>query len=332
MSYIKQILDYFFKHDVSDDLKSRVYSRMFYPEEDKERDNAVKDLWDNIKLEDSQEWEEAYNRVQSVIDKDNDKKRRFRLFYTFGRIAAVWFVPFVMLCTSAYMYYEVWKGSKSVNTEVTYVQYYAEAGKREQIMLPDSTTVWLNSGSTLIYPSTFSSAERGVYLMGEGFFDVKRDEEHPFVVNTRFLIMQVLGTTFNVSAYPDEEQVKTTLETGAIKVNVNNDTVSYYLNPNNQLVYTPATNKVEQFDVRASDYSDWRNGGLFFDNTDFDNAMKVIERVYDVKIHIRTSVYSNQKIYVHFNKDETLENIFHILKIMIPQLEYKIKDNSVYIE
>lgn len=332
MSYIKQILDYFFKHDVSDDLKSRVYSRMFYPEEDKERDNAVKDLWDNIKLEDSQEWEEAYNRVQSVIDKDNDKKRRFRLFYTFGRIAAVWFVPFVMLCTSAYMYYEVWKGSKSVNTEVTYVQYYAEAGKREQIMLPDSTTVWLNSGSILIYPSTFSSAERGVYLMGEGFFDVKRDEEHPFVVNTRFLRMQVLGTTFNVSAYPDEEQVKTTLETGAIKVNVNNDTVSYYLNPNNQLVYTPATNKVEQFDVRASDYSDWRNGGLFFDNTDFDNAMKVIERVYDVKIHIRTSVYSNQKIYVHFNKDETLENIFHILKIMIPQLEYKIKDNSVYIE
>lgn len=332
MSYIKQILDYFFKHDVSDDLKSRVYSRMFYPEKDKERDTAVKELWDNIKFDDSQEWEKAYKKIQPVIDKDNDKKRRFISLYNFSRIAAVWFVPFVMLCTSGYLYYKVWKDSKDVNAEITYVQYYAEAGKREQVMLPDSTTVWLNSGSTLIYPSTFSSAERGVYLTGEGFFDVKRDEKHPFVVNTRFLRMQVLGTTFNVSAYPDDEHVKTTLETGALKVNVNSDTISYYLQPDNQLVYTPAKNKVERFQVRASDYSDWRMGGLFFDNVNFDSAMKVIERVYDVKIHIRTSVYNNQKIYVHYNKDETLENIFHILKIMIPKLEYKIKDNSVYIE
>ena len=194
MSYIKQILDYFFRHDVSDDLKSRVYSRMFYPEKDEERDSAVKDLWNNIKLEDSQEWEKAYNRIQPIIDKDKNSKKQFRLFHTFSRIAAIWFLPFVMLCTSGYLYYKVWKDSRVVNTEITYVQYYAEAGKREQIMLPDSTTVWLNSGSTLIYPSTFSSAERGVYLMGEGFFDVRKDEEHPFVVNTRFLRMQVLGT------------------------------------------------------------------------------------------------------------------------------------------
>lgn len=135
--------------------------------------------------------------------------------------------------------------------EISYVQYYAELGRREQVTLPDGSKVWLNSGSTLIYPSTFAMAERGVYLNGEGFFEVTKDAEHPFVVNTRFLKMRVLGTTFNISAYPDDKQVKTTLETGALKVSLQNDTtISYYLKPDDQLVYIPSSNKVECFKVK----------------------------------------------------------------------------------
>ena len=238
-----------------------------------------------------------------------------------------------MLCTSWYLYFNSINNSKTEMSKISYMQYYAESGKREQVMLPDGSTVWLNSGSTLIYPSTFTSSERGVYLMGEGFFDVTKNPEYPFVVNTRFLKMQVLGTTFNVSAYPDDTQVRTTLETGALKVSLQNDTTkTFYLKSDNQLVYTPSTNKVEQFNVKASDYSDWRMGGLFFNNTNFDDAMRIIERNYGVQIHIRTSVYNNQRIYVHYNNNESLENIFHILKIMIPELEYKISGKAVYIE
>ena len=176
-------------------------------------------------------------------------------------------------------------------------------------------------------------AERGVYLNGEGFFEVTKAAEHPFVVNTRFLKMRVLGTTFNVSAYPDDKQVKTTLETGALKVSLLNDTtISYYLKPDDQLVYIPSTNKVECVKVKASDYSDWRMGGLFFNNTDFEYAMQIIERTYGVKVHIRTSVYNKQKIYVHYNKHESLEDVFHILKLMIPELDYRISGKEVYIE
>ena len=94
----------------------------------------------------------------------------------------------------------------------------------------------------------------------------------------------------------------------------------------------PSTNKVEYVKVKASDYSDWRMGGLFFNNTDFEYAMQIIERTYGVKVHIRTSVYNKQKIYVHYNKHESLEDVFHILKLMIPELDYRISGKEVYIE
>lgn len=332
MNYIKQILNYFFKHDVSEDLKSRVYDRLIHSQKDDKLDEVLKQLWDETESNQSVNWETAYREVESVIHRD-DKIRPFRPWTYWIKVASVWFIPFVMLCLSGYFYFS---GSKVENVKipsVSYVQHYAGLGEREQVILPDGSMVWLNSGSTLLYPSTFMSSERSVYLMGEGFFDVAKDSVHPFVVNTRFLKMQVLGTTFNVSAYPEDIQVKTTLETGALKVNLQNDTTKYYyLKPNYQLVYTPSTNKVEHFHVKASDYSDWRMGGLFFNNIDFEQAMKILERTYGVKIHIRTSVYNNQKIYVHYNKNESLENVFHILKIMIPELEYKLSGNFIYIE
>lgn len=333
MSYIKQIIDYFFKHDIPENLKARVYQRLTSQREDTERDEALKQLWNEIDAESSEDWEKAYTRVESVIHRGNNNKIRFRSIQYWSRIAAIWLVPFIMLCTSGYFFVNSTYSDEASIPEISYVQYYADAGRREQVILPDGSKVWLNSGSTLIYPSTFAESERGVYLNGEGFFEVTKDTEHPFVVNTRFLKMKVLGTTFNVSSYPGDKQVKATLETGSLKVTLQNDTtVSYFLQPDNQLVYTPSTNKVERFSVNASDYSDWRMGGLFFNNTEFENAMQIIERTYGIKVHIRTSVYNKQKIYVHYNKNESLENIFHILKIMIPELDYKISDKAVYIE
>lgn len=333
MGYIKEILEYFFKHETAYNIKSRVYKRLLSPRNDKERDEALKLLWDELDSDASADWKEAYDNVEAVIHKNVNRKIHIHYFKKWYQIAAIWVFPFIMLCASGYFYMNSIIQKESSNLEVSYVQYYAKAGSREKVNLPDGSSVWLNSGSTLIYPSTFSSSKRGVYLMGEGFFDVAKDPEHPFVVNTGSLKIQVLGTSFNVSAYPDDSQIKTTLESGLLKVVLQNDTtMSYYLEPNNQLVYTLPTNKVERFYVNASDFSDWRMGGLLLNNVSFVDAMKAIERMYDVKVHIRTSVYNNQKIYVHYNKNESLENVFHILKIMIPELEYMISGKSVYIE
>ena len=144
--------------------------------------------------------------------------------------------------------------------------------------------------------------------------------------------MRVLGTTFNVSAYPDDKQVKTTLETGALKVSLLNDTtISYYLKPDDQLVYIPSTNKVECVKVKASDYSDWRMGGLFFGNVPFNDVLHTLERVYGVKFHVRTSIYQNQSLRVHFNRNESLEQVLQIIKILVPGIEYEIVGKNIYL-
>lgn len=337
MSYIKQIINYFFYHRTSEEVKSRVYLRLLSPQEDKEREEALRQIWNELKTEkdlDKNGWEKAFHKIQPSLYSQNHSSKEPRILpYRWVQIAAVWFIPFIMLCASGYFYF--FSGQQSGiqdSYSVSYLQHYAALGTREKVKLPDGTEVWLNAGSTLIYPSSFTSKERDVHLIGEAFFDVQKDSIRPFIVNTHYLKMQVLGTTFNVSAYPDESQVETTLETGSLKVNVLDDSTSYYLSPDNQLVYTPSTHIIEQRKVRASDFSDWRMGGLFFDNTPFEDVLRILERTYGIQIHIRTSVYKKQRVYVHFNKNESIETIFQILKLMIPELEYKITGKAIYIE
>lgn len=332
MSYIKKILEYYFYHKVDNKYKIRIYKRLLYPEKDDERDKSLQDIWNNIERDASDSWEQPYEKLSSKIF-NKPASRKNIVWSSFIRIAAIWAIPFVMLCGAAYLYYSA-KGIENIQTQdFAYIQKYVEYGEKENIVLPDSSIVWLNSGSILIYPKDFSNHNRMVYLVGEGYFDVAKDSSRPFIVNTSYLKLQVLGTRFNVSAYAGEINVKTTLESGALKVVSNSDSLtSYYLRPNEQLEYNTSTNSFLKREVDASDYSDWRSGGLFFDNIKFSDAIKTLERIYNIKIHLRTSVYNNQSLYVHFNEEEPLEKVFFLIKMMIPELEYKIEGTSVYIE
>lgn len=338
MSYIKQIIDFFFYHNISsEELKERVQHRIVHPLKDTERDEALKNIWDKLgqTLSKDSSWEESFQQLKPSLRAFDTSQGYHPSKFTkrWIRIAAIWGIPFLMFITSGYFYYSISsKNHQSTATDISYSQCYASLGHRKKIYLPDSSQIWLNAGSTLIYPSTFRSSKREVFLLGEGFFDIKKDSLHPFIVHTNYLEMEVLGTTFNVSSYPEDKQIKATLETGKLKVKILHDSTSYYLSPNNQLIYTPSTHQVERKFVKASDYSDWKTGGLFFNNSSFEDVLRILARTYGIKIHIRTSVYKNQKIYVHFNKNESLENIFLILKLMVPELEYKIADQEIFIE
>lgn len=333
MSYIERIIDIFFKNDISGSLKSRVYKRLLYPLKDEKRDKALQKIWDDLDTTNQEEdWESSFSKMEPLLSDGARKQKKISISRRWIEIAAIWTIPLLMFCSSVYMYWGSDEPLPTSSFEEAYLQYYAPIGSSKQIILPDSSRVWLNAGSTLLCPSSFSASERKVHLIGEGFFDVKKDNAHPFIVNTQFLKMQVLGTSFNVSSYPEDPNVTTTLETGALKINIQNDTVSYLLHPDSQLVYNHSSNTIKQMAVRAADYSEWRNGGLFLDSFDFYDAMKIIGRTYGKQIHIRTSAYKGQKIYVHFNKGESIENIFYVLKLMIPEMEYSIKGDRIFIE
>ncbi|MBB5622744.1 ferric-dicitrate binding protein FerR (iron transport regulator) [Pedobacter cryoconitis] len=156
-------------------------------------------------------------------------------------------------------------------------------GGQYQLNLPDGTKIWINSASSLKYPASFASLkERRVELSGEAYFEVAKDKTHPFIVKSGRQEIQVLGTHFDVNAYPDEQLIKTTLLEGSVKLNK-----QVVLKPGEQSSLTG-----EKFTVKAvnvNDAVDWKNGEFVFTNESLTSILKKVSRWYDVEIkYVRT--------------------------------------------
>ena len=162
--------------------------------------------------------EDAYQDIKKKVFGIENTKRKL----SWLRIAAIWAVPFLCLCGSIYFF----AGQGNPYKDIEFVHKFTANGERNLITLPDSSKVWLNGGSSLIYPSRFVSAERNVCLSGEAFFEVVKDKR-PFIVDVNQIKLKVLGTTFNVMSYPDNPRIIATLETGKIQVNIENQKKKY---------------------------------------------------------------------------------------------------------
>lgn len=170
---------------------------------------------------------------------------------------------------------------------ITYNTVSTPNGRQFQILLPDGSMVWLNAGSSIRFPTSFSATERVVDISGEVYFEVAKNKEKPFKVNTGNAIIEVLGTHFNVNAYANEAGVKTTLLEGAVKVSAGKE--SALLKPGDQSMfsYREGTLKVAP-GADTEKVMAWKNGYFHFDDTDLREAMRQLERWYDVKV-----VYNN---------------------------------------
>ncbi len=335
MGKIGKIIDYFFYHSFSQEIVDRVHARLLVKKDEKEQDETWKKIWEEIGFPelDRETSAVAYGRLQKKLGLTSEiksKHKSFRFPYWL-RIAAVWLIPVLLFFSSIYMFRETYETKKQMSM-VSMVEHFVPFGKREMVVLPDSSKVWLNSGSMLVYPSQFMDNLREVYLSGEGYFEVKKQEECPFVVNMHHLEVKVLGTRFNISAYPEFDDIRTTLESGKVQLNLKDSSLSYVLAPNEQLIYHIENKGVELRQVNSADYSDWRNGGLLFDNYPFREILRVLEKTYDVKIHLRTSQYDENLLTIHFNKNESLENILMLLKELVPGLNYQLKGKDVLLE
>ena len=324
---IRDIIYYFFHHRISGRTADKVYHRMLTTEGSKETEEAFSRIWrelDDVTYP-PEEMERAWQRVEAGITSRTVRRCQW------VRMVAMWFIPLSLLCSTVYFYCQsVGKSSDTaVADPVVYCQRYAAVGTRAGVTLPDQSIVWLNAGSLLIYPSDFCSS-RQVYLVGEGFFEVQKDVNRPFIVSTGCLSLKVLGTTINVSAYPESSQIKATLETGCLNVKVLSSQEEYILYANEQLVYTPSTCTAQRLRVKASDYSEWRMGGLFFNDVPFGDVLEVLERTYGIKMYLQASAYKGQKIRVRFNRDETLDNVLRIVRRLVPGINYTVSEHVIY--
>ena len=193
-------------------------------------------------------------------------------------------------------------------------QIHVPTGQHVEIMLADGSKVWLNSGSTLTFPSKFNGKKRMVELDGEGFFEVKSDKEHPFIVSTSKYQVKAVGTSFNIYDYQDSPQFEAALLNGKVEVTTNAKKSSVViLTPNQRAALCQGVLKVKPIE-NANNYL-WRKGILYF-NEPLLEVFDKLQEYYDIEFQIRNSSLTRKSPYCtgKFRAKDGLEHIIRVLK------------------
>lgn len=206
----------------------------------------------------------------------------------------------------------------------------APKGGTYQLTLSDGTRVWLNAGSTFTYPSGFDKRERLVELEGEAFFEVSKSVV-PFRVRSAGQTVEVLGTTFNISAYPDEPAILTTLVEGSVQV------VDSHANTTNRLVPGQQSSlqkngslKVKKVEVER--YIAWKEGLFYFQNTLFEDMMRQISRWYDVEV-VYAKAIPNDTFTGTMSRNLSLMTVLELLNVSdVPNVQLRLIDNQLIVE
>ena len=209
----------------------------------------------------------------------------------------------------------------------TYTQVIAPAGQRTQMILPDSTLVWLNSGSELKYAGSFSGNSREVYIQGECYFEVAENKHKPFIVHAPDIQVKVYGTRFNLKENTKESVVS--LFEGKVEVlNQQNESLSF-LDPGQQLAAGSDGFQVSKLE-RADALIAWTKGMLVFENQPFEEVIAYLENWYGVKITLDRSLYKNHN-YTFNVKTESMREVLDLISVITP-IDYEIRGDQVAIK
>ena len=197
-------------------------------------------------------------------------------------------------------------------------------GGQYEIVLVDGTRVWLNAASSLKFPSAFNGNDRKVTLTGEAYFEVAKNKAKPFRVEFNHTQVEVLGTRFNIMAYPDEAETKTTLVEGSVRVS--NSKGGQMLTPGHQAILT-TSGDIRIIDADMEETLAWKNGYFIFHNAEIREVMKQAERWYDVEVVYDGSIPDNRLV----GRISKYKNISQLLKNieLASDIHFKVNGNKV---
>jgi ferric-dicitrate binding protein FerR (iron transport regulator) len=192
-------------------------------------------------------------------------------------------------------------------------------GSRVSFNLPDGTKGWLNSGSSLTYFLPFKS-NRNFVLIGEAWFDVTRDQQHPFEISAGKSKVKVLGTSFNVSAYQEAQYIEVVLQHGQVEFYRESNSEKITMAPSQKLVFR--NGEVEMTTTDPSKYESWTEGKLVFRGDNMAEVARRIERWYNVKVVLEDKDLETYSFRATF-EDDSLEEVMRLLSLTSP-IDYKI--------
>jgi len=202
-------------------------------------------------------------------------------------------------------------------------------GKRSNIILSDGTKLWINSGSRAIYPIEFNAKKREIYVEGEVFLDVAKDYKKPFIVKTDKLDIKVLGTNFNISSYPDEQQVMVILVKGSIMIKPENNE-EVMISPNQALVFSKQTQKASINYVDIYDYISWKDGWLRCTSEEIGSIINKLSRYYNKKFVFDDPLVKSMNMSGKLDLKENLEDVLKVISLTAP-LEFNIENEIIYV-
>lgn len=250
------------------------------------------------------------------------------------------------------------KNSSIVSPEdaIAQSEVSTKSGSRTKIRLPDGSSVWLNGSSKLVYDRDFGKQTREVTLIGEGYFDIVKNKDKPFIIHTSKINIKVLGTVFNVKAYPEEKNTETSLIRGSIEITMTGRTDKIMMKPNDKLIISneiiPAEKGISLVKKHGSNAESatfmsmghltiandestvvetaWVENKLVFDNETFEEVALKMERWYGVSIQFADDKLKLQRLTGTFEK-ETISGALQALQISTPFFRYKINNQKINI-
>jgi len=298
--------------------------------------------WERVK---SRYYKKRFEKIQK-----QEKEEKLYLIREILRYAAV----ILVVGTLGVITYK-FLNHVSVESQQVWNEVEAPFGSRTVVNLADGTKVWLNAGSKLKYAVNFGQKNRNVFLTGEAYFDVKRNEKIQFIVKTSHLDIKVYGTEFDVKAYPEENTIQTTLVKGSVTIVGTKESLVKEIKmlPNQSVTFikdvglfesTIKKQKIEeQFEKAVHEkenlvilpkinpvlFTSWKDTRWVIEGETLGSLAVKLERRYNVKFQFKSQSLENYK-FSGTLKEETLEQVLKVIKISAP-IEYKIQDNNVYL-
>nr|WP_321522807.1 FecR domain-containing protein [uncultured Macellibacteroides sp.] len=294
---MEELLQRYIKGEVTEDERIRVVVWLDESPDHMDEYIVLRKLYD-ITL-----WND---KVKDPLSIKRRKKSLLNIGLEIIKIAAIFLIAFV----GSHYYLNQHQSASKLQT------IHVPAGQRVELTLSDGTDVWLNSSTTLRFPTYFTADSRKVELEGEGYFIVKHDADCPFIVQTEKYAVRVLGTEFNVKAYRGSNSFETALLNGSVEILTPDRKNNIRINPDQMAILLDG--KIVTENIPDKNYFKWKEGIFCFENESVASLMEKLELYYDVNIDMQSKALLKDRYSGKFRMKDGIE---HVLKVL--QLKYK---------
>jgi transmembrane sensor len=338
-NHIYEIIGKYLANEIDNKEKEIIESWLNESEENVRVLDLHKKAWQETRISfQAEDAESVFKNLLSRIDDQQEQDFREKQKSVSNRLKQR-FIIFTKIAASLLLLVSVWyvfqkfdQEQQAVSIEISTVEKQNLAGQKSKIYLPDGSVVWLNAESKITFPEKFADEKREIHLSGEAFFDVIKNPDQPFIVKSGNVSTTVLGTSFNVRVFDDEPAMSVALESGKVKVVIDdsNATPALFLEPGESIKYRKEEGLAVKEKFDREQLLSWKDGIIVFKDADLEEIFNTLARWYGVKFTIKNKI-NEEWTYTGSFDNETLENVLRSISYT-KEFTYAINQKSINIQ